>query len=160
VVRAELENWAPWKVWLVVLLAGIAWPLWAGFRLAQTTRFWLIVRQARGSRCALSNDGIAVSINGGPARHVSWPELANARWVEHLEPDVGWQAERLAVSIRSKRLALSEQSGDLRAIFKELARRGVEPRLVNGGKGWNRADGLFSLAWWVVALVVAFVVWG
>ena len=125
-----------------------------------SVRFWLIVRRARGSKCTLSNDGIEVSINGGPAESVSWAELAKARWVEHLEPDAGFDMEWLAVSIPRRRLALSEQSGDLRAIFDELARRGTKPRLAYGGKSWNMADGLFSLVWWVVVLVVALVIWG
>jgi len=156
----EPGDWPSWLGWLVVVLAGLTWPLWGGFRLAQSVRFWLVVRRARGNQCTLANDGIEVSVNGGPAQSVSWSELAAARWLERLVDAPDFDEERLAVSLRRSGLALSEGSGDLQAIFKELARRGAQPRVIDGGKGWNMLDGLLMLAWWAVVLVIALVVWG
>ena len=157
--REDPADGARGKVVLAVVVAVVTWPAWAGFRLAMSIRFGRVVHRARGNRCTLLSDGIEVRKNGGPAQHVSWQELAEARWLEHLEPDAGFDRERLAVSIARKGLALSDEAGDLRGILEELARRGVKPRLGNGGRGSSMGDGPLWLVW-LIGGAVAIVVWG
>ena len=157
--RAEPRDSGAWKAWGLILLGGIAWPLWAGLRLLRSARFWRTVRRARSSKCTLADGGIEVSVRGGAAQFVPWPELGRADWRVHVEPAPDFDVERLAVEIPEKGLALSEASGDLAAIVEELARRGEPPRLADGGKGWTSVDGLFALAWWAAVLVAALLLW-
>jgi hypothetical protein len=148
--RGDQLDRPTWKVVLLVA-AIVSWPVVAIVRLVQSIRFRRIAHQAHGWTWVSSSHGIEATRRDGPTLELSWGDLARAHWVVHRKPEMGWDEQCFALSIPEKGVALSDNGGDLQMVLDELARRGVEPRLANGGKGFGTGDGLLAFVWMVIA---------